>query len=236
MADDPFEMFRRAVEQFDPGEGFDPATFGALGWPMTPFPARGVGPNPLSPEAGTKHALTQLFTAIEELSEGPVSTGDAPVEVWQRYAEQFDAGGFEPANTAERVGTMVAGTYQVWLYSLAQLLVEAYTLRLLFDRLVVEEHRERLGTQEWLWELAQSDREQLLLRCTDIDDDLVEEMQAIRSRRNELFYDLGSWDRITRKDPVGEARRYLRVLTELDALVSEGDGYRFLPGDRAAGT
>ena len=238
MADeDPFELFRQTVKQFNPNRTpFDPSEFGALGWPMTPLPATGFAGNNnvFSPEAGTKRAVTQLYSAIEELEDAPLGTEAAPTDVWEKYLEMFSMEGFTPKDAPERFGTMLLGTYQVWLYSLSQLLVESYTMQLVSQELVIEAHENSLRTQEWLWELSQPDREQLLMRCTDIDDELVEEMTDVRTRRNELLYNLGSWDRVALEDPVGDARRYLQVLTELDALVNDEHAFSYLPSGEDA--
>lgn len=235
MADeDPFELFRQTVKQFNPSRApFDPSEFGALGWPMTPLPAGGFAGNDdvFTPEAGTKRAVTQLFSAIEELENVPMGADAAPTDIWGQYLDAFSMDGFTPSDTPERFGAMMLGTYQVWLYSLSQLLVESYTMQLVTKELVVEDHENSLRTQEWLWELSQPDREQLLMRCTDVDDSLVEEMQDVRTRRNELLYDLGSWDRVALEDPVGDARRYLHVLNELDDLVNGENGFSYLPDE-----
>lgn len=233
MADeDPFELFRQTVKQFNPSRApFDPSEFGALGWPMTPLPAGGFAgtDDVFTPEAGTKRAVTQLFSAIEELDDVPMGADAAPTDIWEQYLETFSMDGFTPSDTPERFGAMMLGTYQVWLYSLSQLLVESYTMQLVTKELVVDDHENSLRTQEWLWELSQPDREQLLMRCTDVDDGLIEEMQDVRTRRNELLYDLGSWDRVALEDPVGDARRYLHVLNELDDLVNGENGFSYLP-------
>ena len=229
--EDPFELFKRTVNQFSSqSAGFDPGQFGTLGWPMTPFPPSGVtGTEQMfSPEAGTKRAIRQLFGAIEQLDETSFTSDSVQSGIWKQYLDSFSIDGFAVADTPEQFGGLLIGTYQLWLYSLSQLLIESYTMRLIHDRLVNDAHQGSLRTQEWLWELSQSDREQLLMRCTDVEDDLVEQMQAIRSRRNELLYDLGRWEEITLDDPVAEARRYLHVLSKLDELVSEGDGFDFL--------
>lgn len=213
MAEDPFDLFRQTVEQFDPSTSFDPAAFGAMGWPMTPWPGGG---GDFSPEAGTKHAVKQLYSAIESLEDG-----DAP-----DWLDAVDVGQFG-AEGPDQFTTVLAGTYQLWFYSLAQLLVESYTIRLLHDELVVESYRGRVETQRWLWSLGQADREQLLRRCTDLDEDLVTEMEAARERRNDLLYRIGEWDQAGR-DAVADAQRYLVVLTELDERVSD-DAFDFVP-------
>jgi hypothetical protein len=118
-------------------------------------------------------------------------------------------------------------TYRVWFYSLAQILVESYTLRLVHDELVVDDHRRTTATQQWLWSLSQANREELLRRCTAVDDDLVDEMEAARTRRNELLYDFGSWGETDVQDSLTDAQRYLRVLTALDDLVTDGTGFSY---------
>lgn len=236
MVDDPFEFFKRTMDQFDPDKVVGPDNFGALGWPMTPFRPPGMGSAPLSPEAGTKHAITQLYTAIEELSDRSLISGGQPFDFWQQYATHFGIGDYTQAEASEQVGRMVLGSYQVWLYSLAQLLVESYTLRLLNNRLINEEYRNKMGTQEWLWELPQSDREEILRRCTDIEGELIDEMEGVRTRRNDLFYNLGRWDQVTKDNPVDEARRTLHVLKQLDSTVSNDEGYQFFPSEDGAET
>lgn len=234
--EDPFELFKRTIHQFSSqSANFDPGQFGTLGWPMTPFPPGGLtgAEAVLSPEAGTKRAIRQLFAAIEQLDEMSFTSDSAQSGIWKQYLDSVPMEGFSVTDTPEQFGGLLIGTYQLWLYSLSQLLIESYTMRLVHDRLVTGAHQGSLRTQEWLWELPQSDREQLLMRCTDVDDDLVERMQAIRSRRNELLYDLGRWEEIPLDDPVGEARRYLHVLSKLDDLVSEGDGFDFFTRQRA---
>ena len=229
--EDPFELFKRTIAQFDSqSAAFDPGQFGTFGWPMTPFPPGGLqGTEELfSPETGTKRAIRQLYRAIEQLDDQSFSTGSVP-EMWEQYLDSFSIDGGSGSDRPEQLVGMMIGTYQLWLYSLSQLLIESYTMALVHDKLVIDEHQGPIRTQEWLWELPQPDREQFLMRCTDVDDDLVEQMQAIRSRRNELLYDLGRWEEITLDDPVGEARRYLHVLSRLDDLVSEDAGFDFRP-------
>lgn len=109
------------------------------------------------------------------------------------------------------------------------MLVESYTLRLVHDELVTEAHRQSTRTQKWLWGLPQSDREQLLLRCTDVPDDLVEEMQMLRRQRNELLYTFGSWDDVEFDESLDDARRVLEVLTALDDRVTDDSPFSYLP-------
>jgi len=228
MTDDPFELFRQSVSQFSSTtSGFDPREFGALGWPMTPFPMPGAGTeNPLSPEAGTKQAITQLYSAMAELDEKQFGADSAPMDFWEQYVDMMP--GSFPDDAPDRVGSMMLGTYLVWLNSLSQLLVESYTVRFLSKEIVEEDHRNAIGTEEWLWQLSQPNKEQLLLRCTDVEDELVEEMEAARERRNELLLSFGNWDEVTMEDPLGDAKRYLHVLNGLEERVAESS-YEFFP-------
>jgi len=228
MADDndPFERFRQFYEQFDTGgsSGVPPA----LGFPLSPFPMPGVGTGSLSPEDSTKRTVRQLYTALSGLSGAKGQEGGTMVDAWQRYADLF---GLDTSlsGAPEQVSAVAMTTYRVWFYSLAQILVESYTLRLVHDELVVDDHRRTAGTQQWLWGLSQANREELLRRCTDVDDDLVDEMEAARKRRNELLYDFGSWGETDVQDSLADAQRYLSVLTALDDLVSDGRGFSYFP-------
>jgi hypothetical protein len=221
---DPFGPFKAMMEQFAPSDSND---LPGAGFPMVPFPATGMGGlnQSLSPEANTQSAVRQLYTAIEELGG---SSGTMPGNLWQQYQEMFDLD--TSSWSPDRFWSYTMNTYQIWLHSLAQLLVEVYSLRLIHDELVVESHRHSTKTQEWLWSLSQSDREELLLRCTDVEEDLVGDMRAARERRNELLYDIGSWEELDFEAPVEDARVYMRVLDELDDLVMPGSGFQYLPG------
>jgi len=225
---DPFAPFRRMFEQFEASSSPD----GVPGFelPVTPFPMPGGDGGPLSPEESTKRAVRQLYGVLAGLSSD--SAPPAMMDVWEQYAELFDID-TSLSGAPEQAAAATATTYRLWLYGFAQILVESYTLRLIHDELVVEDHRHSTGTQQWLWTLPQSEREQLLLRCTDVDDDLVEEMQTARQQRDELLYDFGSWDETEFEDSLTDAQRYLRVLTDLDALVNEENPFSFFP-DAAA--
>lgn len=226
MADDP-NLFRQFFEQFDtlgsaeslPGAGF----------PLSPVPIPGSDPSGMSPEDSTKRAIRQLYGTLETLS-----GGGAQQDLYQQYVDAFgiDASAFGP----EQFTAATVRTYRIWFYSLAQLLVESYSLRLIHDRLVVEGHRQSTRTQEWLWGLPQSDREQLLSRCTDVGDDLVDEMQTFRKRRDELLYTFGGWDSVEFDESLDDARQALNVLTALDDLATEGSPFSFVSDGDDAGT
>lgn len=216
---DPFAPFRRMFEQFDAGSTSSAPP--GLGLPFSPLSMMGGEETP-SPEDATKRAVRQLYQTMEALS-GSGASGD----YWERY---FDATGMDPgAFGPEQVSAAATRTYRIWFYSLMQILVETYTLRLVQDELVVEGHRTSTRTQEWLWGLPQSDREQLLLRCTDVEDELVEEMQTLRKRRDRLLYSFGDWTSVEFDESVADARRALDVLTALDDRVTEGSTFSYVP-------
>lgn len=220
---DPFRPFRRFLDQFDTsGSGSLPG----MGFPLSPMPVPGAGEGgSISPEDSTKQTVKQLYNALAALSgnDSLASAGDA----WTRYLDAFDVdtSAFGP----EQLTAATLRTYRIWFFSLTQLLVESYTLRLVYDELVVEDHRSGTGTQEWLWGLAQSDREQLLRRCTDVPDDLVGEMETLRRRRDELLYTFGGWDDVTVDSSLDDARRSLEVLTALDDRVTDGSPFSYVP-------
>ena len=218
---DPFESFRRLFNQFDAsGPGPMP------GWPLSPLPMPGLhGNDSLSPEKRTKQAIKQLYSTLLALS-GSESMGSAD-EVWSQYLDAFDVN--TSAFGPEQLTVATLRTYRIWFFSLTQLLVESYTLRLVHDELVTEDHRRAPGTQEWLWGLSQSDREQLLKRCTDVPDDLISEMEAFRRRRDELLYTFGGWDGVAFDESLEAAHRSLELLTALDDRVTEGSPFSFVP-------
>jgi hypothetical protein len=219
---DPFQPFKRFLDQFDtPGSSSVPG----MGWPLSPMPVPGAGnAGTISPEASTKQTVKQLYNALAALSEhdSMASAGN----VWAQYLDAFDVdvSAFGP----EQLTAATLRTYRIWFFSLTQLLVESYTLRLVHNELVVEDHRSATGTQEWLWGLAQSDREQLLKRCTDVPDDLVGEMAALRRRRDELLYTFGGWDDVEFEESLADAQRSLEVLTALDDRVTAGSPFSYL--------
>ncbi|MEF8872854.1 MAG: hypothetical protein V5A41_14610 [Haloarculaceae archaeon] len=217
---DPLRPFRQFFDQFDTSD-----STARLGWPLSPVPIPTGDTAPMSPEESTKRGVKQLYNALAALSDSESMSGAG--DVWSQYLELFDldAKSFGP----EQLTAATLRTYRVWFFSLAQLLVESYTLRLVRDELVVEDHRQLTGTQKWLWGLPQSDREQLLQRCTDVPDDLVTEMQTLRHRRDELFYTFGGWDEMTVDDSLDDLRRSLTVLTALDDRVSDGTPFSYLP-------
>lgn len=222
--DDPFEPFRRLFQQFgDAGSAFDSGP--GVGWPLSPVPVPGTTtPAALgSPEATTKHAVRQLYGSMDALSG---SSGGA--DVWNQYLDAFDV---SVATTPEQFADTVVSTYSIWFQSLAQLLVENYSIRILHDELVAEEFRKTTSTQRWLWELSQGDREELLERCVGLERDLVAEMRTARERRNELLYTFGSWDEADFEAPLEDGRRYLRILTALDDRMADGPGFSFFPGN-----
>jgi len=219
---DPFGPFKRFLDQFDAsGTGSLPG----MGWPLSPLPVPGAGGPAVSPENSTKQALKQLYSALAALSEG--ETASSAGSLWQQYLDAFDvdASAFGP----EQLTAATLRTYRIWFFSLTQLLVESYTLRVVHDELVIEDHRTATGTQEWLWGLAQSDREQLLKRCTTVPDDLVAEMETVRRRRDELLYTFGGWDDATIDESLADAQRSLEVLTALDDRVTDGTPFSYLP-------
>jgi hypothetical protein len=219
---DPFGPFRRVFDQFDAaGSGSLPG----MGWPLAPLPVPGSAAGTASPEASTKQTVKQLYSALDALA-GSDSMASAS-DVWTQYFDAFDvdASAFGPGELT----AATLRTYRIWFFSLAQLLVESYTLRLVHDELVIEDHRSATGTQEWLWGLPQSDREQLLERCTNVPDDLVDEMATLRRRRDELLYTFGGWDDVAVDDSLADARRSLDVLTALDDRVTDGSPFSYVP-------
>jgi hypothetical protein len=212
--DDPFAPFRSLFEA-----GREQGELAGMGVPVVPAP----GGEP-SPDQSTRAAVRNLYAIIEgaSTSESPGS----PAEFWQRY---LDAVGVDTGVSPAQFGSAALATYRVWLLNLSQLLVEGYTVRLLTEELVAEDHRSRTGTQEWLWRLPQADREQLLLRCLDLDEELVADMRNLRERRNELLYDMGAWTDTEIGKSLEEGRDALRVLDRLDDHVTGGSGFQFLP-------
>lgn len=245
MAKDPFERWREAMAQWSGDETPDPTALGPTGWPMLPFPGPGTAgaEDPLSPAAGTKTAVRQLYRTLDELDAGAGaaemftgegSGGSAP-DLWSAYREalgsETSGEGSQAAAAGRGMGSMLVGTYLVWLYSLGQLLLESYAMRLVHDEVVREAHQGTADTLEWLLGLSQTDREELLRRATDVDDDLVDEMAAVRGRRNDHVYNLGRLDAVDLEDPVGDARAYLAVLRALDERATEGEAFHYLPED-----
>mgnify|MGYP006291845147 CR=1 FL=1 len=226
---DPFDAFRRLFDQFGTVGSGSPV---GMWWPLSPVPIPGMaGSGTLSPEDRTKQAVKQLYDALAALSGG--ESGTAASDFWSQYLDAFDvdASAFGP----EKLTAATLRTYRVWFFSLTQLLVESYTLRLVHDELVVADHRNATGTQEWLWGLPQSDREQLLRRCTDVPDDLVGEMASLRRRRDELLYTFGGWDDVTVDESLDDLRRSLEVLTALDDRATEGSPFSYLPNGATDG-
>jgi hypothetical protein len=225
---DPFRSFRQLFEQFDMT---DSASIPGVGWPLSPVPIPGDSVVATSPEASTKQAVKQLYSALAALSESEsvAATGDA----WSQYLDafEFDTTAFGP----EQLAAATLRTYRIWFFSLTQVLVESYTLRLVHDELVVETHRQKTGTQKWLWGLPQSDREQLLERCTDVPGDLVAEMRTLRHRRDKLLYTFGGWDDVEFDDSLEELRSTLEVLTALDDRVTDGSPFSYFPKNTETG-
>ncbi len=215
---DPFAPFRQFVEQFDPST--TTAQVPGMGGPLSPMAMLGGGT--LSPEDSTKQAVRQLYGALDVFG-----GSETPTDLWQQYldAAGLDAGSFGP----EQLSAATVRTYRIWFYSLTQVLVEMYTLQLLRDELVVDAHSNSTRTQEWLWGLLQSDREQLLMRCTGVEDDLVEEMQELRQHRDQLLYSFGDWESIEFDESLADARHALDVLTALDDRATDGETFSYLP-------
>lgn len=222
---DASDPFRQLLEQFGAGGSQTPPP--APGF-LLPFPMPG---SDAAPAERTKRAVRQLYGAIAGLSGS--DSGETLLDAWQQYADLFDVEG-SLATAPAQVGSAAVTTYRVWFASLAQLLVESYTVKLLHDELVVDRHRWTSETQQWLWGLPQSTREQLLWRCTDVEDDLVGEMEAARASRDELLYAFGAWSDAEFETALEDARRYLRVLTALDDLAAESGGFSYFPADATA--
>jgi len=221
MADDrdpnPLSPFTNLIEGLSPGDG-DPNRM----FPLSPAAIfGGGGGGTASPEEGTKRAVRQLFAVLAGLSD------DSPEDAWQQLLDTaiFDAPGF----TVEKLTGVTTTTYRIWFHSLAQLLVESFTLRLIHEELVVAEHAHTTETGRWLWRLPQADREQLLKRCTDLDSEVVDEMQAARRHRDELLYDFGSWDEIDAESAFADARQHVDVLTALEGYATDGTAFTYVP-------
>lgn len=231
MTDDsnPFRSFQQVFEQFGT-TGSD--SIPGLGWPLSPVPIPSGGAGAVSPEKSTKQAVKQLYSSLAALSENE-SVASAGNNAWGQYLDafEFDTTTFGP----EQLTAATLRTYRIWFFSLTQVLIESYTLRLVHDELVVENHRHQTGTQKWLWGLPQSDREQLLERCTDVPDDLVAEMETLRHRRDELLYTFGGWDDVEFEDSLEELRSTLEVLTALDDRVTDGSAFSYFPKNAGAG-
>lgn len=214
----PFTPFAKLLAGFVPGDETDaPVPF-----PLSPVAVLGRrGGGTASPEEGTKRAVRQLYAVLLGLS------SDSPESTWRQLLDTavFDA----PSFTVEKFTGVTATTYRIWFHTLAQMLVESYTLRIIHDELVVDDHERTTETGRWLWRLPQSDREQLLLRCTDVDDETVEQMQIARRHRDELLYDFGAWGDIDAGEGLADARQHLAVLTALDARATEGSVFPFFP-------
>lgn len=220
---DNLAPFQRFLDQFD--------TFGSdsmppTGWPLSPMPIPGSGGAGLdSAESTTKQAVKRLYAALDTLSDSQSTGTDSAV--WSQYLDAFDLG--DASIGPEELTAATLRSYRVWFFSLTQLLVESYTLRLVHDQLVVEDHRHSTGTQEWLWGTTQSDREQLLRRCTEVSDELIAEMKALRQRRNKLLYTFGGWDEVDFDESRADARRSLTILTALDDYVTDGAPFSYMP-------
>jgi hypothetical protein len=219
--DDPFEPFRRLTEQFTTDTG----STAPMGIPPVPVSEGGNE----SPGQQTKAAVRALYEIIEATSQTDQET--TPMAAWNQY---LDAMGVDTGVSPEQLGSVAISTYRIWFVSLAQLLVDAYTVRLLHDELVDEAYRNGTDTQKWLWTLPQSDREELLLRCLGVDADLVAEMRTTRSRRDELLYEILAWTQSDVASSVDDIRTYMQVLDRLDDIATEGSGFSFRPEQAAA--
>ena len=213
----PLAPFTNLFEAFDTGS--DVLT--AMG-PLSPLSLAGGG-GTASPEEGTKRAIRQLYAVLVGLDEGSMDT-------WKQL---FDTATFDGPFSLEAFTGVAETTYRVWFHGLAQLLVESFTLRIVHEELVADGHRHTTETGRWLWRMPQADREQLLLRCTDVDDDLVSEMQEARRHRDELLYDFGSWGEADAKSTLADARQHLEVLTALERQAVEGSVFTYFPSDAA---
>lgn len=215
----PFAPFTKLLDEV----GADEAAEAALRFPFSPLAlAGGRGRSgTASPEEGTKRAVKQLYAVLVGLD------SESPVDTWKQLFDTavFDASSF----TFEKFTGVATTTYRIWFHSLAQLLVESFTLQIIHDELVVADHRRTTETGRWLWRLPQADREQLLLRCTDLDDEVVRDMQTARRNRDELLYDFGSWGDIEAGDSVAKARLHLEVLRALESRVTEGTVFSYFP-------
>ncbi len=230
MADgDPFDRFTELFSQFDSaGSAFDPTLFSRVGWPVTPLPVGQSGDAAMTPAAGTKRAVTQLYEALEAIESNPYSSDSMP----EQLLHNMTPAEFGPV-TPEKFGSFLAGTYQLWLTNFTTMLIESYAVRILHDELVVADHRGTASTYEWLLTLTQAEREQLLRRCTSLEDELIDELSAVRTERNELLYSLGE-EEVSVSDPVTAGQRYLAVLGTLEERVTNGSGYDFLTGTTGA--
>lgn len=220
MGDDnnPFRPLTNLLGEFGPGQRKNPAAM----FPLSPFALAGVSDGgTASPEEGTKRAVRQLFAVLAGIS------GGQSIDSWQQLLDTaiFDAPGF----SIEKFTGFAATTYRIWFHSLSQMLVESFTLQIIHEELVVDDHKRTTKTGRWLWRLPQADREQLLLRCTDVDDQLVEEMQTARRARDELLYDFGTWGDIEARNSLDDARQHLAVLTALEAYVTDGSVFSYFP-------
>jgi hypothetical protein len=215
----PFAPFTNLLDEMGATEAAEAVTM----FPLSPFaiarPGESGGTS--SPEEGTKRAIRQLYGVLLGLD------SDSPVDTWKQL---FDTALFDaPSFTVEQFTGVTTTTYRIWFHSLSQLLVESFTLQIVHTELVVDDHKRTTETGRWLWRLPQGDREHLLKRCTDLDDEVVEEMQTTRQYRDELLYDFGSWSDIEPGDAISKARQHLAVLRALESYVTDDTAFQYVP-------
>lgn len=226
MTNNPFELLEQALSQVDASaDAFDPAAFGTGGWPMNPLLPPGFEDGTVpTPTVGSKQAIRSLYTAIQAIDDGVIA-GSPDLQNTLLGLLGVENG---HAPGGEEFESFLLGSYVLWLHSMGQLLVESYSVAILAQDLVTDAHRGTPETQQWLWQLSQADREQLLKRCTDLEDGVTDEMTTARRQRNELLTSLGQWEGVDHETPVADARRYLEILDALDDRVPQTGSFDFL--------
>jgi hypothetical protein len=220
---DPADLFRQFSEQYTDLalSGANPMLAAFGGW-MTP----GGGGTPLDPAESTKQAVAGLYQGLTDLPSPSTADAFDPsawLDAWEAMGVDTEGVGEMLTEAPGQSLALLQANYLVAVLVVGQTLINTYAVRLLHDELVVEDHRNAPATLQWLWSQPETDREQLLRRTTDVDEGLVDDMQTVRKRRNEVLFSLGDPGALEDlQDPVADAERVLDVLQALEARLEDG--------------
>ncbi|MCU4743959.1 hypothetical protein [Natronoglomus mannanivorans] len=117
----------------------------------------------------------------------------------------------------------------ILFFSLANAMLEKYSVMLLNETIIDEEYQESSKTAKLLERrLSQEEREQLLLRTGEIDEGAVGEMSRVRGIRNDLVHDIQyrqfSRDRVNKSD-------FERTLNIVQDIVHSSETTNIGPAD-----
>lgn len=105
--------------------------------------------------------------------------------------------------------------------ALSQVLIEAYSIDIIDDKLINDRYSGSNSTTEFLEGLSQPTREQLIQRTEILDAHVVRDMMQVRKTRNEVVHELHSAEFIDYiNDSLSDINRCIDVIIEIEQLLT----------------